>query len=94
MGEQEPLPVAPGGDATGIALEITATEDDLFVVNRALNKLRELLGPGGTMRLRLDVTAATGGEPIDRIKARNTVVEPLDEDDEVELIWRWTGAQE
>ena len=89
---QDPIPIAPGSDATGLSLTITATEDDLFTLSQALNKLRGLLGEGGTMRLQLDVQSSTSGEPIDRLRARNTVVEPLEEDDDVTLQWRWTGG--
>ena len=89
---QDPIPIAPGSDATGLLLAITATEDDLFILSQALNKLRGLLGEGGTMRLQLDVQSSTSGEPIDRLRARNTVVEPLEEDDDVTLQWRWTGG--
>jgi hypothetical protein len=89
---QDPLPIAPGSDATGLSMAITATEDDLFILSQALNKLRGLLGEGGTMRLQLDVQSSTSGEPIDRLRARNTVVEPLEEDDDVTIQWRWTGG--
>ncbi len=34
---------ASGGEATGLRLRITATEDDLFVLNQLLSKLRDLL---------------------------------------------------
>ncbi|MEJ7894716.1 MAG: DUF499 domain-containing protein [Solirubrobacteraceae bacterium] len=90
FGPQDPLPVAPGGDATGLALDLTATEDDLFTVSQALTKLRALLGEGGRMRLELKVQGTTAGEPIDRLKARNSVVEPLEENDDVTVDWRWT----
>ena len=89
---QDPIPIAPGSDATGLSLTITATEDDLFTISQALNKLRGLLGDGGKMRLQLAVESSTAGEPIDRLRARNTVVEPLEEDDDVTLQWRWTGG--
>ena len=90
--EQEPIPVAPDADATGLSLTITATEDDLFTVSQAVNKLRGLLGDCGVMRLELAVRSSTSGEPIDRLRARNTVVEPLEEDDDVSVQWRWTSA--
>ncbi|MEJ7786054.1 MAG: hypothetical protein WKF96_14710 [Solirubrobacteraceae bacterium] len=91
---QLPIPVAPGSDATGLSMSITATEDDLFTLSQALGKLRGLLGEGGTMRLQIEVQSATAGEPIDRLKARNTVVEPLEEDDDVTLQWQWTDQSD
>jgi hypothetical protein len=80
---------ALGGEATGLQLEIAATEDDLFVLNQSLSKLRELLG-GGTMRLNVSVEARTSdGQPLDRIRARNTVIEPLEEDPDVRVQAQW-----
>ena len=82
----------PGGEATGLRLTITATEDDLFVLNQSLAKLRDLVG-GGTLRLSLDVEARTAeGTPIDRVRARNTVIEPLDEDPDVDVRSEWLGG--
>ncbi len=46
-GSDTGFPSVPGRDATGLRLTITATEDDLFVLNQSLTKLRDLLG-GGT----------------------------------------------
>jgi hypothetical protein len=83
---------APGAEATGLQLEIAATEDDLFILNQSLSKLRELLGGGGTMRLNVSVEARTcNGQPIDRIRARNTVIEPLEEDPDLRVETRWLG---
>jgi len=73
-------------------LRITATEDDLFVLNQSLAKLRDLVG-GGTLRLSLDVEARTAeGTPIVRVRARNTVIEPLDEDPDVDVRSEWLGG--
>lgn len=46
------------------------------------------------MRLQIEVQSATAGEPIDRLKARNTVVQPLEEDDDVTLQWQWTDQSD
>ncbi len=82
---------ASGGEATGLHLEIAATEDDLFVLSQSLSKLRDLLA-GGTMRLNLTVDAHTAdSQPLDRIRARNTVIEPLDEDPDIEVRHEWLG---
>jgi hypothetical protein len=44
------------------------------------------------MRLRLSVEANTaGGEPLDRVRARNTVIEPLEEDPDVQIQAQWLG---
>jgi hypothetical protein len=41
--------------------------------------------PAPVIQPRVEVRSATAGEPIDRLKARNTVVEPLEEDQDVTL---------
>jgi len=83
-------PVA-GSEATGLQLEISATEDDLFFLNHALSKLRYLLG-GSTLRLSVSVEARTrNGQPLDRVRARNTVIEPLEEDPDVRVHTEWLG---
>jgi hypothetical protein len=80
----------PGAEAAGLRLEITATEDDLFVLNQSLSKLRDLLA-GGAMRLTLAVEARAAGTPLDRVRTRNTVIEPLEEDPDVDLRVEWLG---
>lgn len=88
--DTSPTPSA-GGEATGLRLTISATEDDLFVLNQSLSKLRDLLA-GGTMQLSLLVEAHTAdGAPLDRVRAHNTVIEPLEEDPDVELGTDWLG---
>jgi hypothetical protein len=83
-----------GGQASGVRLAITATEDDLFELNRSLSKLRELV-EGGTLLVNLTVEARTAdGTPIDRVRARNTVIEPLEEDPDVGLRVEWLGGSE
>ena len=73
-------------------MTVTATEDDLFVVNQALSKLRDLLS-GGTMQLKLSVEARTAnGAPLDRVKARNSVIEPLEEASDVDTREEWLGG--
>ena len=85
-----PAHLPAGGAATGVRLTIGATEDDLFVLNQALSKLRDLLGPGATMRLNLEVEArAAPGAALDRVRARNAVVEPLEEDPDVDVRVDW-----
>jgi hypothetical protein len=89
--DQVSIPATLASYATGLSLSITATEDDPFTLSQALSKLRGLLGDGGSVELQVEVRSATAGEPIDRLKARNTVVEPLGEDEDVTLQWQWTG---
>jgi hypothetical protein len=89
--EPPPVPPAAGEDVAGLALTIRATEDDLFVLNQALSKLRDLVR-GGTMRLRIDVEARTDGETLDRVRARNAVIEPLEEDPDVDVEVRWLSG--
>jgi len=80
---------AQATEASGVRLTITATEDDLFVLSQSLTKLRDLVG-GGTLRLNLTVDARTvGGAAIDRVRARNTVIEPLEEDPDVGVQADW-----
>ena len=43
------LPAMSGPSVTGLELSIRATEDDLFVLNQSLTKLRQALD-GGTIR--------------------------------------------
>jgi hypothetical protein len=91
-GPDEPPPTVPGGEATGLRLTITATEDDLFVLNQSLSKLRDLV-VGGTLRLNLSVEARTKeGTAVDRVRTRNTVIEPLEEDPDVSVQAEWLGG--
>lgn len=87
---QRPSPApAPGGEATGLRLTITATEDDLFVLNQSLIRLRDLVA-GGTMRLNITVEGRTANDiAIDRVRARNTVIEALEEDPDVDVRAEW-----
>lgn len=92
-GDTSPAPPPPtaGTDATGLRLTITATEDDLFVLNQSLSRLRDLIA-GGTLRLSLSVEARTkDGAALDRVRARNAVIEPLEEDPDVEVRPEWLG---
>ena len=87
-------PRAGGGDASGLRLAITATEDDLFELNRSLSKLRELV-EGGTLRVNLTVEARTAGRaPIDRVRARNTSDRAAQEDPDVDVRVEWLGGGE
>lgn len=48
------------------------------------------------MRLNLSVDARTAGQvPLDRVRARNTVIEPLEEDPDVEVqaVWLNDGCE-
>jgi hypothetical protein len=82
-------PPPAGGEATGLRLAITATEEHLFLLNQSLSKLRDLLG-GGTMQLNLSVQARTAnGAALDRVKARNTVIEPLEEASDIDTREEW-----
>jgi hypothetical protein len=90
--EAPAAPAAPSREAAGLRLEISATEDDLFVLSQSLSKLRELLG-GGPMRLSVSVEARTpDGRPLDRVRARNTVIEPLEEDPDVQVRAEWLAS--
>jgi Protein of unknown function (DUF499) len=85
--------VGPGAEASGLRLGITATEDDLFELNRSLAKLRELVD-GGTLRLDVTVEAHTAdGAPIDRVRAHNSVIEPLEEDPDIDVRAEWLGGE-
>jgi hypothetical protein len=78
-----------GNEATALRLTITATEEHLFLLNQSLSKLRDLLS-GGTMQLNLSVEARTAnGAALDRVKARNTVIEPLEEASDVDTREEW-----
>jgi hypothetical protein len=74
---------------TGVGLEITATEDDIFVLNRALSKLREIVGDG-QLRIALQVQATAGNAvELDRVRVQNAVLEPLEEDPDVSIRVEW-----
>jgi hypothetical protein len=89
-----PVTVAPGAEAAGLRLEISATEDDLFVLNQSLSKLRDLLA-GGAMRVTLAVEArAADGTPLDRVRTRNRVIEPLEEAPQVDVQVEWLSGDE
>jgi hypothetical protein len=91
---ESPVATVSGTEVTGLRLEITATEDDLFVLSQSLSKLRDLLG-GGPMKLTLAVEArAADGTRLDRVRARNAVIEPLEEDPDVDLRVEWFGGEE
>jgi hypothetical protein len=89
-GTEPPTATMSGPDATGLELSIRATEDDLFVLNQSLTKLRQALD-GGTMRLTVEVRAQ-GAAALDRLRVRNAVIEPLEEDPDVEVTFRWLDS--
>jgi hypothetical protein len=82
--EGEPMPPPAGTDGRRrVQLTIEATKDDLHTVNLALNQLRDLLGPPGTIRLEIRVDADSGGQPIDEARLQNMVLQHLEEDEDV-----------
>jgi hypothetical protein len=86
-----PAPSGFSAEATGLRLEIGATEDDLFVLNQALSKLRDLLG-GGAMQLKVFVEAhVSDDKELDKVRARNTVIEPLEERPRIDVRPEWIG---
>jgi hypothetical protein len=91
---EAPVATVSGTEVNGLRLEIKATEDDLFVLSQSLSKLRDLLG-GGPMKLTLAVDArAADGTRLDRVRTRNTVIEPLEEDPDVDLRVEWVDGEE
>jgi hypothetical protein len=66
-------------------LSITATEDDLLTLQRALSGLRELCQQ---MRISLEVSAAAD-EAIDTVRFQNLVLQHLEEDPDVTFDIRW-----
>ena len=90
---------AVGRDAyTDVVMAFPLVDDrGNLVTNWALKQsfalfLRNSLYVLGNIRDEVRAESATAGEPIDRLKARNTVVEPLEEDDDVTVQWQWTGG--
>ena len=71
-----------------VVLEITATEDDLHTLQRALTGLRDVVKPG-PMRIELTVRAQNLEAPIDRIQFQNRVRQHLEEDEDVSFNERW-----
>lgn len=61
-------------------------------LNQSLIKLRDLVA-GGTLRLNITVEARTGdGGAIDRVRAHKAVIEPLEEDPDVDVRPEWLGG--
>jgi hypothetical protein len=80
-----------GGTRAGyrrVALEISATEDDLHTVQRALSGLRDVTMPG-SMQIQLRVLAERAEGAIDEVTFRNRVREPLEEDPDVSHQEEW-----
>jgi hypothetical protein len=69
-----------------VLLEISATDDDLHTLERALSNLRDLTAQ---MRITLSVKADSEGK-IDRVKFQNLVREPLEEDEDVDFKESWS----
>jgi hypothetical protein len=88
-GPETPAAPSSSAEATGLRLDIGATEDDLFILNQSLSKLRDLLG-GGAMQLKVYVEARVADdEEIDKVRARNTVIEPLEERPRIDVRPEW-----
>jgi hypothetical protein len=84
------LPEANGArDWSAVTLEIEAGEGDLHTLAVALSGLREVVRPGA-MRIKLSVTAARPGEPIDPVQFQNRVRQHLEEDEDVRHQERWS----
>jgi hypothetical protein len=85
-------PPEPGdGEHAGhhrVTLNISATEDDLHTVQRALSGLRDVTLPG-SMQIQLHVVAARTEGEIDEVTFRNRVREPLEEDPDVSHQEEW-----
>jgi hypothetical protein len=84
-------PVADGEKGTGyhrVSLNISATEDDLHTVQRALSGLRDVTLPG-TMQIQVRVLAERAEGEIDDVTFRNRVREPLEEDSDVSHQEEW-----
>ncbi len=83
---------AAGDDRRGghsrVALNISATEDDLHTVQRALSGFRDVTLPG-SMQIQLRVVAARKEGEIDEVAFRNRVREPLEEDPDVSHQEEW-----
>jgi hypothetical protein len=81
-----------GGDKRAgyrrVTLNISATEDDLHTVQRALSGLRDVTLPG-TMQIQVRVLAERAEGEIDEVTFRNRVREPLEEDPEVSHQEEW-----
>jgi hypothetical protein len=83
--------VAGAGTGTGyqrVTLNISATEDDLHTVQRALSGLRDVTLPG-TMQIQVRVLAERTEGEIDEVTFRNRVREPLEEDSDVSHQEEW-----
>jgi len=94
-GAKPETPPAPAGDGRPkaeqqrrVSLQITATEDDLHTIQRALTGLRDVVKPG-SLRIELNVIAEHPEEAIDRIQFQNRVRQHLEEDEDVSFSERW-----
>ncbi len=74
-----------------VVLDIVATENNLYTVQRALSGLRDVVLPGA-MRIELHVVAERNTGAIDQVAYRNAVREPLEEDQAISLEEQWDGA--
>jgi hypothetical protein len=86
---------APGGDRAPatepqrrVSLEIKATEDDIYTLQRALTGLRDVVKPG-PMKIDLTVTAEHPEASIDPVQFQNRVRQHLEEDEDVSFSERW-----
>ena len=85
-GEGELPGISTGRDGvSSLSIQVRATGDDLFTLQRVLSALRDLVRPG-PLRIEMTVAATSAGEPIDRVTFANRVQEPLDEAPGIEVL--------
>lgn len=76
-----------------MSIQVRASENDLFALQRALSALRDLVRPG-RLGIEMTVAASSAGEPIDRVAFANRVQEPLEEAPGVEVLVHWDDETE
>ena len=80
-------PIGEDG-ASRVRLDISATEDDLLTIQKALGGLRDIVKPG-VMRITLAVEAERPDGLIDPIQFQNRVRQHLEEDEDVSFGESW-----
>ena len=80
-------PIGEDG-ASRVRLDISATEDDLLTIQKALGGLRDIVKPG-VMRITLAVEAERPDGLIDPIQFQNRVRQHLEEDQDVSFGESW-----
>ncbi len=86
----KPAVTSPIGEdgASRVRLDISATEDDLLTIQKALGGLRDIVKPG-VMRITLAVEAERPDGLIDPIQFQNRVRQHLEEDQDVSFGESW-----